>query len=177
MKIKKSERLLKEVAVGETLEIGEYEFIILEHTSNGTAVLLKNCLAFKMPFDKYTGNWKESSLRKYLNNEFATKIENEVGCENLLTHNVNLITDDGLTDYGTTFDKVSLLTTELYRKYRYDIGENLSEYWWTCTAETLTSNYVKCISPLGVILNHYFFNCTEGVRPFCVLNSNMFVYE
>lgn len=169
---------LKEYEPGKIVKVGETELIILEHCENGTAVLFKNLLEKSMKFDEDTCNYANSSIRQYLNGEFLRALETIVGEDNIISHSVDLLTDDGLKAHGTVADKISLITTEMYRKYRSVIGENMERWWWTATAwsDEAETSCVRCVFSSGVL---YFSRCfnSGGVRPFCILNSEIFVSD
>ena len=116
-------------------------------------------------------------MREYLNNEFYEKIAREVGRENIISSKRNLLSLDGQTEYGETDDFVSLLTVDEYRKYRKFIP-NTDEWWWLITPwSTPCNNYkstVAVVSPSGYIGGSYCCNM-RGVRPVCILKSNIFV--
>ena len=46
---------------------------------------------------------------------------------------------DGLEDYGTSIDDISLLTVNEYRKYRKILGSNLDNWWWLITPDSTPS--------------------------------------
>ena len=169
---------LKDYAPGEIVKISETEIIVLEHREDGTAVLFKNLIEGSMEFDKDTCNYANSSIRKYLNGQFFEALVAVVGEENIIEHTVDLFTDDGLECHGYVTDKISLITTEMYRKYRPVIGENMSRWWWTATAlsDEEETSCVRCVCGDGV-LRSYICIYGGGVRPFCILNSEIFVSE
>ncbi|MBQ3045155.1 MAG: hypothetical protein IJD49_04305 [Clostridia bacterium] len=169
---------LKEYEPGMVVKVSETELIILENFENGTAVLFKNLLEKSMKFDEDTCNYANSSIRKYLNGEFLRALETIVGKDNIFLHTVDLLTDDGLKAHGTATDKISLITTEMYRKYRSVIGENMERWWWTATAwsDEAKTSCVRGVNNGGILDNCYCCN-SGGVRPFCILNSEIFVSE
>lgn len=168
---------LSDIPTGETFKIGEYEFIALEHAKETTAVLLKGFLHNEKAFGKnnnYNGSYIDDIC-----NDFAKKISDIVGDDNLIEHTVDLTSDDGLKDYGTIKRKMSLLTTDLYRRYVEILDKhNPKKYWWLATAYSTpthdNSNWVKCVSPGGCISIGSFHD-NRGVRPFCILKSNILV--
>lgn len=168
---------LADITVGETFKIGEHEFIVLEHSKETTAVILKDLLFERNEFGK-TNNYKSSYVDKVCN-EFANTISNIIGSENLIEHTVDLIADDGLKEYGTIKRRMSLLTANLYRRY-VEILDNhkIGQWWWLATAYSTqkheNANWVKCVSPCGDIGSSR-YDSNDGVRPFCILNSNIFV--
>ena len=169
--------MLKEIKVSETVKIGEWEFIVCEHTKKGTVLVMKNHLC-SSEFGA-NNNYKGSNVDRICN-EFAEKLAAVVGDENIITHNVDLTADDGLKDYGKIRRKVSLLTANQNRKYVEILDKYRQDRWeWTCTAYSTPRHneeeWVKVVSPSGIIgnnnCNYYYF----GVRPFCIVDSNIFV--
>ncbi len=171
------EGTLGSVPVGETFKIGEYEFIALEHSEGTTKVILKDLLHKDKQFGK-CNNYEGSYVDDWCN-DFEIEIAGVIGEDNLIEHTVDLTSDDGLKDYGKIKRKMSLLTTELYRRYVEILDKHkIDDWWWLATAWSTpahgNSSTVKCVSPDGFIFNRsYDFN--DGVRPFCILNSNIFV--
>ena len=173
-----SNKKLRDFAVGETFKIGTYEFVVLEHSKETTAVILKELLHKEKKFGA-NNNYNGSNVDN-LCKEFATRIADIIGYENLIEHTVDLTADDGLKDYGKVKRHMSLLTANLYRRYVEILDKyKINSWWWLVTAySTATHNntyWVKCVSPCGNVINcncDYYYN---GVRPFCILNSNIFV--
>lgn len=164
---------------GEIAKIGEYEFIVLKNDGNQVHLLLKNTLC-NMSFDSDCNNFAESNIREYLD-EFADKLAELVGEDNIVEHTVDLTADDGLKCYGECDCRVSLLTAQMYRENVYTIDKfKIDKWWWLATAFSTPKHYcktlVKCVSPNGGI---YDINCyyvgNIGVRPFCILKSNIFI--
>ena len=168
---------LKDIPVGEPFKIGDYELVVLEHSKETTAVILKGLLHEEEQFGK-TNNFENSNADK-LCQEFGKKLSAIIGEENLIEHTVDLTSDDGLKDYGSIKRKMSLLTANLYRRYVEILDKHkIKAWWWLATAHSTptheSSSWVKCVSP-GGDFNGYGFNGDNGVRPFCILNSNIFV--
>lgn len=163
---------------GKIAHIGEYEFIIIKTNEEiGTIELLLKESLCQMAFGE-KNDFKTSEVRKRLD-EFADEIAEIVGDKNLLEHEVNLIADDGLKCYGKIKSKMSLLTANMARENVEILDEfKLEEWWWTCTAfGTLkhgNDSLVKCVSPRGDFNNYDGGRYYCGVRPFCILNSNIF---
>lgn len=168
---------LSDIPVGETFKVGKYEFIVLEHSSDTTAVILKDLFDENRKFGK-DNNYKNSDV-DVLCNDFSNVISGIVGTENLIEHTVDLTSDDGLKDYGEIRRRMSLLTTDLYRRYVEILDKyKVKKWWWLATAYSTPKhdpdNWVKCLSPSGCI-NINIYSNKYGVRPFCILNSNIFV--
>ena len=170
-------RKLGDILVGGTFKVGTHEFIVLEHTGAVTACLRKD-LVCNMAFGA-TNNFAKSKVREKLAS-FAAEIEYIVGEGNLIEHEVDLTSDDGLDDYGKCTAKASLLTAQMYRKYVRTIDNHkLDCWWWLATAYSTATHedddWVKCVAPRGLISIASYDDFDGGVRPFCIFNSNIFV--
>lgn len=164
---------------GETFLVGERECIVLEQCEGITKVISKNFIAEDRKFADDTADYKTSGLRKYIEAEIQPTIENEVGAENLVEHRVSLETVDGQNNYGELTCKVRPITFDEARKYNNLIVNNdLDDWWWTCTAWTSPNREynrsIAVVLPFGPICNCICLNCL-GVRPVCILKSNIFV--
>ena len=168
---------LGSVPAGETCRVGEYEFIVLEHSKETTAVLLKGLLHDSEEFGE-SNNFDGSNADK-LCDTFYEVLAGVIGKEAFVEHTVDLTSDDGLKDYGKVKRKMSLLTTELFRRY-VDILDNYNpeKWWWLATPHSTerhgNRSWVKCVSPSGLIFNDG-YDCGGGVRPFCILQSDILV--
>lgn len=174
-------KFLFQIASGDTFKVGKFEFIVLEqnHTLGTTEVLLKDFWK-TAKFDENTNNYKDSGIRKKLNSDFYDELANEIGVMNIIPHTVDLTADDGRKDYGMCDDSVSLLTCEQYRKY-VDIIDKYritSDWWWLATPYSTSSNgydyTVRCVINDGTLHNND-CNYVNGVRPFCIFKSGIFV--
>ncbi|MBQ4572114.1 MAG: hypothetical protein IJA80_02400 [Clostridia bacterium] len=168
---------LNKIEPGEVVKAGMFEIIVLEHLEEGTAIIFKNALEKRMQFDSKSGNWISSDLRNYLNTDFYKTLSMNFGAENIIEHTVDLTTVEGSKKYGSVQDKVSLLTCSLFSKY-HDILEKykLDKWWWLCTPIDVPGweDCARAVYGIGIL---YYFSCyiDGGVRPFCILKSNIFV--
>lgn len=137
------------------------------------------CLAERsesMRFDPDINDWRTSELRQCLNNDFLRKLEKEIGEENIIEFERDLLSVDGQKEYEKCKDKVSMLTLDEYRKYR-SLIQNEEYYWWLLTPwSTPCNGYCKwtaVVLPSGRI---YYGNCgsSNGVRPFCIFSPSIF---
>lgn len=170
---------LSTLKVGDVFKTKNIEYIVLEQLDNDTtAVIRKDLLENKMKFDSDNNNWKTSSIRKFLNGDYLKKLGESFGEDNIVEHTVDLLSLDGLDDYGVSNDKVSLLTIDQYRKYRKDIGENKYSWWWLSTPDSTPSgygsDYVRYVFSDGCV-DCYWCDDSGAVRPFFVLKSDIFV--
>ena len=173
----KGHQLLSDVPTGELVKIGEHEFIVLEQSGDTTALIQKDLLPTNEKFganNNYDGSYVDAVC-----NKFAEEIASIVGEKNLVLHTVDLTSDDGLKDYSKIQRRVSLLTTDLYRQYVEILDKfKPKKWWWLATAFSTkkhdNDSWVKCVTPSGCINGGLYINVL-GVRPFCILKSNIFV--
>ena len=127
-----------------------------------------------------SSDWKKSNIREKLNGEYYSKIAGIVGPQNIIPMERDLISLDGLDDYGVCEDKISLLTTAEYARYHKILGLN-SNYecsQWTITPASTPSNgytHRVCYVYSNGALDWNVCDCDKGVRPFCILNSSTVV--
>lgn len=176
--VEKTRKIPAGLSAGDTFKLAGLTWTILDITDKGY-MCLADRLEDSMKFDSESNNWVGSQLREYLNTEFIEKITNEIGEENIIAFNRNLLSLDGQDEYGNCEDTVSLLTVDNYRKYRSFIP-NTDDWWWLATPwSTKRNSYeysVAVVSPSGSVGN---FNCFSynGVRPFCIFSSEIFESE
>lgn len=172
---------------GETFKIGEYDFIVLEHeysllTSGGystTKVISKNFMKKNVVFDDNCRDYSKSNLRKVLEKEILPVITKEVGSSNLVAHTVDLTSVDMQKEFEPCECLVRPLTFDEAREYNdLLVNKELDDWWWTCTSwsteERRWKYGIAVVSPSGYI-HHFNCNYRNGVRPFCILKSSIFV--
>ena len=168
---------LADIPVGVVVKIGDYELIVLEQSGDTTALICKDFIETCTFGD--SNNYDGSKVDK-LCNEFATKLAKIIGEDNVIQHTVDLTADDGLKDYGSVKRYASLLTADLYRRYVYTLDKFKPDAWWWLATPYSTPTHertawAKCVSPSGIINGGNYICSDRGVRPFCILNSNIFV--
>ena len=169
---------LSAIPVGETFRIGKYEFIVLEQFDETAAVILKGLYCEETAFAENCNNYDDSYV-DFKCREFAQELSEIISWDNIVIHGVDLTSNDGLTDYGAVPRRASLLTADQYRSYVEILDKHkLDAWWWLATPWSTPSHehnrYVLCVSPSGGIDYSHFIN-DLGVRPFCILKSNIFV--
>lgn len=171
----KTANLLEGLGIGDTFELADTTWRILDITSAGYICLADSIE--NMEFDSNSNNWENSDLRGFLNGEFYEKMAAEIGSENIIPFERNLLSLDGQTEYGKCEDKVSLLTVDEYRKYR-NLIPNTKDYWWWLVSpwSTPCNDYkrtVTVVSSAGYF-NYYYCYGSLGVRPVCIFSSSIF---
>lgn len=106
---------------------------------------------FQAAFDEDNNNdWKGASLRKRLNGPFLEELIEK--CPELADAIVptyrDLTADDGLKDYGSCLDKVTMLTTDEYRATR-DLHPAPEHWRWLITPDgtpaSSGTSFVRCV--------------------------------
>ncbi len=180
--ILKSEKIVSEIPsglkIGDTFKIAGLDWKIIDITDKGYSCLCE-ILEEEMKFDDSSNDWRSSGLRKYLNGEFLKKISDEVGEENIVKFERDLLSLDGQTEYEKCEDFISLLTVDEYRKYR-SLIPNEEKWWWIITPwSTPCNDYeypVAVVASSGNFSLRYYYGIS-GVRPFCIFSSSIFESE
>lgn len=164
---------------GEVFEIGGHDFIVLEQQEGQTTVISKEIMVENVVFDDNTRDYNKSNLKKLVENDIQPAIENAVGTENIVEHEVALTSVDMQNEFKSCKCKVRPITFDEARKYNnLLVDENLPDWYWTCTpwsTEARGWKYsVAVVSPSGDFSGS-FYDGSCGVRPVCILKSNIFV--
>lgn len=174
----KPRKKFDDIKIGEIITVADTDFIVLDKTDNEVVCLTKDFVYTNTQFDSSTNNYTNSNIRKKLNKEFAQKLIDEVGKRGLCDIELDLLSLDGLDEYGIATDKVGLLTVDMYRKYNRIIEKYpVKDWWWLSTPwSTLHRGYrsdVCVVDDDGAVS---ISNCDfgGGVRPFCIFSSSIF---
>lgn len=128
----------------------------------------------ELPFDAGNHNdWKESSLRRVLNDEFLDKLNKE----HLVMQTSDLMADNGDKRYGTCEDYVTILSCDQYRKYR-DLVPCYIEWMWTLTPQHCFSEgmIVRYVNSAGDVYNDSArFGC--GVAPVVLFSPKILLMK
>lgn len=172
---------LSELQPGETFKIGEHDFIVLEQNgcSGTTNVISKGFMSEDIVFDDDTKDYNNSNLKKIIEENIQPAIEAGVGVGNIIEQVVSLTSVDMQGEFKPCYCKVRPITFDEARKYNnLLVNKDLDDWWWTCTpwstADRGWKRTITVVSPSGGI---YDDDCDGGlgVRPFCILKSNIFV--
>lgn len=164
----------KEWKAGDKFMFKGFEWVVLNpdpfEKGGVLAMMTSTWNGEEYPFDEDgCNNWKESSLKKKLEEELLSVL----GRENLLEHLVRLDADNGSLEYGVDLCQVFILTCDEYRRYR-EYVPLLPEWMWTCTPWTTTGSNVRRVRPDGSLGNNI-ANYTLGVAPACVIKKESLI--
>ena len=171
-------KTLAEIKIGETFKVADIEFIKFADENGNTIAVAKES-AFDSRFGE-NNNFAESRVKNRLESEILPKIEEAVGTENIVEHEVDLLSLDGDDKWGKVKCKISIPTFDFYRKNikifdKYKLGK----WWWLATPDTTAKHYnddwVVCVSPLGDINSHDAGWDEISVRPFIIFVSSISV--
>lgn len=175
----KNKVMLKDIPVGGRFDTGIGRFIVLEQKEDSTVVITEDLYRKDVKFDDDCTDYKKSSLRELCEGEILNEFSEEFGKENICTNEAGLVTVDGQEVFGKLLTKVRPLTFDEAREYNDLLAnKDLPDWYWTCTPwstkERGLEYSVAVVSPSGFIRCNYCFG-GNGVRPFCILKSNIFV--
>lgn len=170
---------LSELNPGDVFKIGEHDFIVLEHNEETTTVISKGFMAENVVFDENTRDYNKSNLKKVIEKCIQPVIESEVGVENLVEYDNSLLSVDNQKEFEPCRAKVMPPNFGLVRRFNnLIVNKDLDDWWWTCTPWSTSDRGLKysiaVVSPSGGI-DDVICDCGRGVRPFCILKSNIFV--
>lgn len=164
---------------GEAFKIGEHDFIVLEQKQEQTMVISKGFMAKNKMFNDDTRDYNSSSLKKLIESDIQPIIENAVGDDNIVEHDVDLTSVDMQNEFGICRCKVRPITFDEARKYNdLLVNKDLGDWWWTCTPWSTDERGWKYLIAVVSSSGNVNFNCCDdccGVRPLCILKSNIFV--
>lgn len=171
-------KTLAEIKIGECFKVADIEFIKTGEENGQVTAVAKNSL-FDMTFGN-NNNYAESNVKKKLESEILPRIEEVVGAENIIEHEVDLLSLDGDDKWGKVICKVSLPTFDYYRRnVKLFDKYKLDDWWWLSTPDTTAKHYndnwVVCVSPHGIIDFNYGNYNDYGVRPFVIFVSSISV--
>ena len=153
------------------------EYILLYYLPNGDAVVLRKNSLTSMKFSNNNNNYNGSNIDKYLCDTYLSELERKFGKDNIVEHEVDLLSLDGEDDYGKITRKVSIPTLDEYRHNKKTIKNYIKEWFWLCTPDSTPSGCgsdgVRYVSSGGDVCFDWFDDCV-AVRPRFVLKSSIF---
>ena len=125
-------------------------------------------------FGNNNNNYATSNIRKELTeSDLLKKLKKEFG-DRLVTFTTDLLSLDGLDDYGTVEGEIlAIPTLDLYRECRKKITP-LDFLWWLATPNSTPSGCisgnVRYVNSDGKVRDGWYDDC-GAVRPFFILKS------
>ena len=170
---------LSELKPGDIFQTtGKRKYKVLEQHAGYANIISLGFVKENVKFDNDTSDYNKSSLKKLCDTEILKDFEEEFGEENIETDISDLITVDG-QKVGVTKCKIRPLTFDEARKYtELTPNEELDDCYWTCSTWSTEERGWKyantVVSPSGDV-NGRSYGDVSGVRPVCILKSNLFV--
>ena len=169
--------ILANIKDGELFSVAGIEFIKFYEENGYTVAVAKDSLG-DYEFGR-NNNFAESDIKEMLEKEVLPKIEEEIGEENTVEHEVDLLSLDGDDKWGKINCKISLPTFDFYRKNVKIFDKyKLERWWWLATPDTTdrhyNDNWIVCVSPDGFI-NGNSYNCNLGFCPFLTFVSSIYI--
>lgn len=158
---------------------GKRKYKVLEQYEDTTKIISLDLVKKNVKFGDDT-DYNKSNVKKLCDTEILKDFEGEFGAENIEEHTADIITADG-QKLGAVDCKIRPITFDETRGYT-DITPNndLNDWYWTLspwsTKERGWEKAVTVVSPSGGF-NSYSYYIENGVRPVCILKSNVFVFK
>lgn len=173
------------------IEDKKVEFVVVRHfpecgeaqSPEGYTLVEASEDLCKAAFDNGGCNdWRTASLRKYLHEDYLPKLLESFPelKDAAVTFLRDLTADDGLKDYGTCTDTVSLLTADEYKANR-DIYMDPPGTWrWLITPDSTPSgggsSFARVVYTVGALsISDAYYVGDRGVRPALYLKSGLLV--
>ena len=169
---------LSALNAGQRFKTGIGNFIVLGHDETGTKVIQEDFFEDDVKFDSSSPDYTKSDLKEKFDTEILEAYEKEFGAGNLVEHEIHLQSID-MQDYGSFTCKVRPITFDEAREFNeFLVKPELPSYYWTCTPWSTKERgweYSEAVvSPHGRF-DYWDYNNYDGVRPVCILKSNIFV--
>ena len=154
--------------------MGGIAWTVIQMGADWVKCIASECVK-KRAFDKGNENdFAASDIRAYLNGEFLRRLIAAGAPEEMFEYfNIDLTADDGLKNYGDDRVRIGLITCEEYRLLRGNIPTLSNRCWWTATADSPINPFVRSVYSDGVLRCYYAYFGSGGVRPVCVLKSEI----
>ena len=154
--------------------MGGIAWTIIQTGESWVKCIASKCVEERVFDEENKNDFAASSLRAYLNGEFLQRLIDAGAPEAMFEEfAVDLTADDGLKQYGTDSARIGLITCDEYRALRENIPPLPNEWWWTATPDSPINNFVRFVYSGGALNNDYAYGGNNGVRPLCVLQSEI----
>ena len=163
---------MKGIELSNTFTVGDIEFINFgtDEKTGGIIGVARHSL-----FDHRFGpndNFAVSDVLDALNDRVLPKLVEDIGEENLLEFEVDLLDPDRPNHYANLTTKIAIPTRDFYNNYGVLFDEySMHEYWWLCSPIRGNVHYV---TPNGWLDWGAGLHNKLGVRPMCIFNPEIF---
>lgn len=162
--------------VKQEITIGGIDFTVIQTEAERVKVIASNTIGDRAFDAKNRNDFAASGVRAYLNGEFLKKLIEAGAPEEMFEEfEIDLTADDGLKQYGKDRARVGLITCDEYRALRDNIPPLPDTWWWTATPDSPVNSFVRYVDTDGTLNNNIAYSGYYGVRPLCVLKSEILV--
>ena len=175
---------IKDLAIGSEFNAGPATLRILDHLTDGTTLVITTESIGDRPFNVFPflyerpegfnlNDWRTSTIRKDLNENFlsALKAAGKIDTNRIVTTEWDLSDHQGGAGYGTSQDKIGLLSQKQFEKYQ-DLLE-LNDWWWLITPDAGNSYSARLVCTGGTLSYSNAYVGRWGVRPAFRLESGI----
>lgn len=178
---------IKDLAIGSEFNAGPATLRILDHFTDGTTLVITAESIGDRPFNIFPflyerpegfnlNDWRTSTIRKDLNENFlsALKAAGKIDTDKIVVTEWDLSDHQGGAGYGTSRDKIGLLSQKQFEKYAEKDLLELDDWWWLITPNAGSSNNARGVNTDGTLDNgNNAYNGSNGVRPAFRLESGI----
>lgn len=169
---------LKNLKPGEHFKIADWDFIVLQHDDRGTLVIFNDLLDENERFGN-TRDYKESNIRKAIEEKILPVMEGAIGKENIVDHYVCFTSVDMQNEFTGMMCRMRPISFDEAREFNeLLVNRELHDWYWTLTPWSTKERgwgySMVVVSPTGEF-DRNVCKCSNGVRPVCILNSDIFV--
>ena len=156
---------------------GKRKYKVLEQYGDTAKIISLDLVKENVEFG-YCTDYNKSNVKKLCDTEILKDFEEEFCAENIEEHMTDIITVDG-QKVGSVKCKIRPITFDEAREYT-DITPNndLNDWYWTLspwsTEDRGFGKRLAVVSHSGYF-SRYYYCSVGGVRPACILKSNIFV--
>lgn len=156
--------------------MGGIAWTVIQTGTDWVKCITSECVEERAFDTENKNDFSISPLRYYLNGEFLRRLIQAGAPEEMfMNFSIDLTTDDGLNNYGGDCVRIGLITCDEYRLLRGNIPALPDRWWWTATADSPTNPYVRRVNSDGSLGGSHASVGSYGVRPICVLKSEILV--
>lgn len=177
---------IKDLTVGTEINAGPATLRILEHFTDGTTLVITSGSIGDRPFNIFPfiyerpegfnlNDWRTSTIRKDLNENFlaAIKAAGKIDADRIVPTDWDLSDHQGGVGYGTSRDKIGLLSQKQFEKYAEQDLLELDDWWWLITPYAGYSDSARYVDTDGSLSVNYAYIGSIGVRPAFRLESGI----